>query len=771
MKLKLTFLIISLFLTVSLKSQITIKGMVCDSITNDTLPYATIKVYNVVNDSLVYSTISDLNGLFQIERIDNGSYIIQCSYVSFEKWSKMISLVNKELKIKIKMKPDAKVMKTFVITGDKKYSEQFNKTIFKPDSASIKNSTNALDILKNINSIEVNQLSGVASIQGEANTLVLIDNVPMSRQKPISSIKPEDIERVEIINNPTSKYDSEYSGVINIILKKEKKSGFLISTSSGAFYNFGSGNLNLEYSGKKNRFFLSSQNQYIMQKFNIHNFWQSNKDAFFDSKEVNSRYEKFDHIITAGTDIFINSNNKINLTYKAEFNNYVNMNERNIVSEINHLLNNQNVKSKYDGNVLMHNITAYYKKQFNKSGNSLSADFNYYLMNAVDNSFYLHKIILPNELYKNYTRKEDENDKKKAVNIKLDYSANLSDIFGCDAGYNLNSSNIDNVLSIEKDKNNFLYKEQRHSIYYDFFADINKWSLWAGLRYENSKVIINDSIENKIDELMPNAGISLTLNNSNKLNLSYDNFLTRPTLWELNPFIYYSDSANISGGNPFLLPSVSNNIEIKYSYFKKNNQITASVYYGWSNNLIDNITTILQTGQSYESFLNVSKNKNIGTKINLSLPLTKKIKLSTFFNGFYEDYIHENINNNGFGYTVNFNFTYDVSKKLFAGFYMLTPFSRKITPQGYTTSKFRLNQLYIGRKIFKDKGKLYFLIFDIPGDNNSQIVDGEDYNSYQIMKVKSMRAGIYFTYSFFKGKNIQKIDRDYNMEKDSKNKF
>ena len=137
-----------------------------------------------------------------------------------------------------------------------------------------------------------------------------------------------------------------------------------------------------------------------MQKYNIHNFWQSNKDAFFDSKEVNSTYEKFDHIITAGTDIFINSNNKINLTYKAEFNNYVNINERNIVSENNHLLNNQNVKSEYDGNVLMHNITAYYKKQFNKSGNSLSADFNYYLMNAVDNSFYLHKIILPNDLYK-----------------------------------------------------------------------------------------------------------------------------------------------------------------------------------------------------------------------------------------------------------------------------------------------------------------------------------------------------------------------------------
>jgi outer membrane receptor protein involved in Fe transport len=131
------------------------------------------------------------------------------------------------------------------------------------------------------------------------------------------------------------------------------------------------------------------------------------------------------------------------------------------------------------------------------------------------------------------------------------------------------------------------------------------------LRYENSRIIINDSINKQTQIFAPNAGISWTINNFNKINIGYDNFITRPTIWQLNPFIYFSDSLNISGGNPYLLPEVKNNIEIKHSYIKKGKQIFGSFFYGWSNNLIDNLTSITSTGQSFESYSNVSKNKNV----------------------------------------------------------------------------------------------------------------------------------------------------------------
>jgi hypothetical protein len=149
----------------------------------------------------------------------------------------------------------------------------------------------------------------------------------------------------------------------------------------------------------------------------------------------------------------------------------------------------------------------------------------------------------------------------------------------------------------------------------------------------------------------------------------------------------------------------------------------------------------------------------------------KEIKLTGFMSSFYENYIHIGKSNNGLGYTLNFNLTFDISKKVFAGFYMLTPFSRRITPQGYTTNDFKINQLYIGLKVFNDKGKLYLIAFNLPGDNNTVIIDYSDYKSQQRTYVKSITAGIYFTYSFFKGKDIRKIDREYNMEKDDKSKF
>jgi hypothetical protein len=279
MSVRLNFLFVFIIVSVILNAQTTIKGTVCDSVTNDTLPYATIRIFNANNDSLIYSTISDLDGHFQIKNIPYGKYLFQCSYIGFEKWIKIIWLNKKELILKIRMKPEVNIIETVVVKGEKKYSEQFNKTIFRPDSAIIKNSSNALDVLKNINLIEVDQLSGTITLLGESNTLVLIDNIPISRQKPLSSINPGEIERVEIINNPSSKYDAEYSGVINIILKKEKNKGISISTSTGALYNFGLFDFNIEYSGLKSRFFVSSYNKYRKIKYDMHNNWKYENDT------------------------------------------------------------------------------------------------------------------------------------------------------------------------------------------------------------------------------------------------------------------------------------------------------------------------------------------------------------------------------------------------------------------------------------------------------------------------------------------------------------
>jgi|GEM_PF-2475084 len=770
---QILLLILALHLVTFSYSQVKIKGTVVDSVSNDFLPYATIRVLNSYNDSLVHGTISNADGKYILENMNIGKYTLICSYIGFE--TKIIPIELKPKKnetIDIILTPSPALLKEVIVKGfSVKYKEQFNKTIVRPDSFDLKSSANAYDILKNVQGVQVDQINGIVNLAGETNTLVLINSIAVNRQKPLSSILPEDIERIEIINNPSSKYSGEYTGVINIILKKQMNSGFRFSSNAGVLYNFMLCDLNIEYSKDKYRFFATSENKYRFIPYDMYEDRKYGIDGSDYYKELNnSSLNKLSNTFILGTDYFFNPNNIVNITYRADLLDNFNKNERVATSNFTGITKNQTTKSIYDWNDVMHNVSVFYKKTFKKSDKELLVDVNYYLFNSNDISSYSHSILYENTLNPiSYTREDREEDKKHSFNLKFDYSGYLNDNWYYEVGYNFYNRIFNNVFLTNSEANVFKFGENRNSLYSDLFWDYKILSLWAGIRYEYSASTINSTNTVNKGALLPNAGMSLQLSKAYKISLNYKKYLTRPDIWELNPFEYQTDSLNFSSGNPFLTPSNTNNLELKLTFFEKNKQVSMILYTNWSNDLIDNVFIVGQNLSIYYTYKNITENNTIGTKVNLAFSY-ENWKFSAFINGFYDEFKHIDGTSKGFGYDFNITGSVNLPKSFFAGFYMYSPGSKKIISQGNVVAKHKISQVYLGKSIMKDKGKLYVILFNLPFDKTITSTSILNYTSVQKMEVKSFSAGIYFTYFFNRGNEVKQLKRQYNMEQNSKAK-
>lgn len=765
------FYILLIFINQTINAQISLKGIVCDSTSNETLPFATIKLFTEHTDSLLIATITDTLGNFTLPKLTKDKYKIQCTYVGYKKWSSIIDLKafnKKEFYIKIAMVPDVNIINSIEVKGQRKYSEYFNKNIYRPDSIVIKNSINALDVLKTISQVEVNQISNQVSILGKSNTLVLINNIPVSKTISLSAIKPEEIERIEIINTPSSKYESEYSSVINVVLKNEAKDGVKINSSAGLFYNFGMFDFTVSYGKSNYRFFTSTTNQIRYYYYDICN---KRKDSLnklvYQSEEKNSFYKKNDHSITLGADFYLKKNNSLNIIYKLNYLNYNNTSRQNIYLPITNNNKQQIYYSNYMGQQLMHNFSIYHRKLYNSTGNTIETYFNYYNMNSLDNT----RIDIEME---NNNRNEKEKDLKSSYSFQTNYNFYINDALSSEIGYNFKYSTINNKFNVTTSTMYYLfsYNELNNAVFIDIYIDYEKSNFWGGFKYENSYIVLDDTIHLKRNNYLPYLGLSVNINNKNSISVSYDNFINKPTIWQLNPFVYFNDSTTFSSGNPNLLPEVVNNIELKYSYNKTDKiQLSNILYYEWCSNLIDNITEILPNGRWINTYLNVTKNNKYGIKLYISKSIHKKLSISSFIDCFFANFYQDQKTNSGMGYNTKFDINYDITNKMFLGIYSFVPFYKNIVSQGYLNNKIFMNQVYIGFNLFNNTSKLYLLCFNLPNSHNITYTNLNNFKQEKTLITKSFTFGIYFSWKLQKGKLLKNIKNNYNFENDAKSKF
>ena len=264
---------------------------------------------------------------------------------------------------------------------------------------------------------------------------------------------------------------------------------------------------------------------------------------------------------------------------------------------------------------------------------------------------------------------------------------------------------------------------------------------------------------------MPLFGIKYQINENQSYRFNYKRNLNRPKFNSLNPYFYQQDSLNYRIGNPYLNPAEYDNFELNYSYNKDDFYISPSIYLRKGNYIFG--SQITQIGNvRYVKNENIAKSQKLGLQINSSIKFLKFIKINPFIEINYTKIIDDTINNDGYSFNLSFSTELTLHKNYFIGIDLSLP-EKYYYLQGYTKDAFTIEGIYISKSILKKSGIISIGV-TYPFNNiityNYENFNNIEMNSKDIINFRMFF--IRFSYSFAKGKELNSLERQYNMERD-----
>lgn len=653
-----------------------ITGVVKDN-NNKAIQSASVSLHRSKDSSLVKSAVTNKEGLFELENIAAGEYFTAVSTVGFDKKNSAVFTLADNATINldaIQMNQSAKGLEGVTVTARKPFIEtKIDKTIVNVDASPTNAGSTALEVLEKSPGITVDN-DGNISLRGKAGVVIMIDGKPTYLSSTdlanlLKNMSASSLDQIEIMTNPSSKYDaSGNSGVINIKTKKGKNAGFNGSVMVGATTSF--------YEQKNTLYVIpKSQNSinfnYRKNKINFFGNYNPNINRGRAMLQINRTVMDPNKTVTGYNDVetyfkFGNNNHtlKLGLDYAADkknsfgvvvtgftFSGHPTPTTVTTVADANHVVKST-MESYTDNKIKFRNLTSNfnYRHLFDTTGRELSADFDFIAYDNVTNmqlstDFYdgsrqpagdlLLKGYLPSQI--------------QIYSLKSDYTHPLKKGGRFEAGIKSSFVKNDNLVEYTRwdgskwvddaRSNHFIYDENINAAYVNFNTQVKKWSFQGGLRVENTiakgyQVTNDSSFKRNFTNLFPTAFISYTIDKSNQVTVSFGRRINRPNYQDLNPFIYFLDSLSYRKGNPFLLPQFTNNVELSYSY--KGKLITTLNY----NNTNAALSQILKP-EGNIVFLttdNVARFRNMGIAITAPVPVTKWWNLNLFTNIYNNNY-------------------------------------------------------------------------------------------------------------------------------------
>lgn len=620
-----------------------VSGLVTDSRENIPVESASVKLFLLPDSSLSGGASTSKEGRFTIEGIEAGEYRLEVSFIGFRTYKNNISVTRGSMLMldTVNLIPEKNSTDEIIVEGDKSLLEfDADKKIFNVDESLVTKGGNALDVLKKVPLVTVD-INDNVSLRGSSNVIIWVNGKPSKLFENLKQLPSDMIEKIELITNPSAKYDSEgTAGIINIVLKKD--SGFGMNGTlnlSGSTRNnyYGSGNLNM----KKEKITLFSSLSYGFNKNNFSNSYLRENYVYpvsviQQAGENNDRGNSY--YFSGGFEYETGPNSSLGIdgSYNRSGSNGKGSNLSSTWDSTGRLSSSFSSASEREGEWKSMNFSSYYFLKFKKPGHELTADFNYSksensnnLNTARDNHNYPALSHYPS-LQKDITEGSSYN-----LNYKLDYSHPISKISNFEAGYKgviksqdnkFNSDTLDFSSNIfvnnTSRSNHFIYKEQVHSAYALFGSKLSEFRFKAGLRLEytltDGNLVTNNTVfDDSYLSISPSINISRKLGGNNELQLSYSRRLNRPNVWRLNPFIQSSDPLNISYGNPYLKPEYTNSGEISYMTYISALTITPSIFYKRTNDVITRYT-FLDSNVRVSTFRNLSSSSSYGADLIIS---------------------------------------------------------------------------------------------------------------------------------------------------------
>lgn len=591
--------------------------------------YATITLLNA-DSSVVNGDLSDDNGAFSIKSAKNGSFILRIESLGYESQFRNVVLSGgKSGKLGvIKLRQSSTTLNTVSITAEKRLMElKVDKKVFNVEKNTTVTGGSAADVLDNVPSVSTD-VDGNVSLRGKGNVNVLIDGKPATLlgsdvASALQSLPAGSIESVEVITNPSAKYDAQgTTGIINIITKKESRRGFNGNVRLGAGtrdkYN---GNLGMNLrSGKWNVFMNSS----FRIKNTFHNV-TTHREDLAPTNGYNQSYYTYEHVPrlfngsfnTVGASYDFDDNNSITMTQNINVMQwgYKDYSEYYVFSEPHQTGDTVLYRDRYSdmlGGPRSYSSALDYKRKFRKKGEELSVDATFASRGMTKSQNYETRVYVPGTtILPGIISNAPGSGGSKSLNVWADYTNPLFTEkgklgFGVKSQYyNFYSSNtptlredvegstpsVDSTLYATYD-----YTTQIHAAYVNWNDQLGKLSYQVGLRGESAiydgygEVPRYAKFHNSFQNLFPSAFLSYQLNEEQSFYLNYSRRTNRPRFHEMMPYKDYSNPGMITSGNPNLIPEFIHNVEFSYNLNDdKGNNIIVSTYFSQTRNLIERI--------------------------------------------------------------------------------------------------------------------------------------------------------------------------------------
>jgi outer membrane receptor protein involved in Fe transport len=623
--------------------------------------------------------ITKANGEFLLENVPvMGQYKLRVSVVGFspiEKnvafefkmgngdMSSMMGALDKDLG-NIKIEVAEKTLENVTVTSGKTGLQLgIDRKIFNVDKNMVSAGGTAVDVMRNVPSINVD-LDGNVTMRNNSPQ-IFVDGRPTVMS--LDQIPADAIESVEIITNPSAKFDASggTAGILNVILKKNKRVGYSGSLrtniDSRARVGLG-GDVNIRQD--KVNFFFSGN---INQRKSISNgttdrltFGSPNTFLQQTDESIQKGYFAF---YRGGVDYFINNRNTISLTANMGRGSFKPTTQSDILtdwqfpvdtSSFSQRFSNSDFRMNFNGGALS------FKHNFPKQGEELTADVTYNLGSSnTNNIISTDRFKVPDySLINNARQQQNGKSENRTLVIQTDYSRPLSDKSKIEMGLRAQIRGIDSrndffffdpsgsPLFIPALSVNYNSTDKVYAAYTTYSNKVKNFGYQLGLRLESSDYEGNLPDKNesfKINfpvSLFPSVFLNQKLKNSQELQINYTRKINRPNFFQLYPFTDYSDSLNISRGNPGLSPEFTNSVEMTYQKtFKNKDNFIASVYYKRSNDLITRYQAKENDGLSgkdvlVNTFINANSSYVTGLELISKNKMTKWWEMTSNFNLF-----------------------------------------------------------------------------------------------------------------------------------------
>ncbi len=769
-------------------------GKVIETGENKPLQFASISIHNTLDNSIITGGMTDADGRFKIE-LQYGSFYAIVDFMGYATKKTdpfQLDKNNRLYKIgEIEIDPDADIIGEVEVKAEKElFENKIDSKTFNVSKDLTMQSKSALEALEQIPSISVD-IDGNISLRGNGNIRILINDRPIvvtaeNQAALLEQIQANNIESIDVITNPSAKYNPEgMGGIINIQLKKAQANGKNLSvTLSSDFYREAGANISGGIRTKKFNIYGTYGYKYNRWNYERESY---QKNIFADTSYYMSQTSEGgrlsnSHMGTFGLDYNINKKNVLgfetlisiankdkSIPYNYEF-----FDENEALTNSSLRDNTEDIfRSKID-------LQANYKHKFEKDKQYLEVNASYSINGQQEDANYFESTIYPTKGDTLDIQNNIQSNNSKISHYKVIYNYPFTKNTSIETGLDGEYRQIDNKIDVfsfastshllEPNDNlssQFNYTDQTQAIYSLFKSSINKFSYQIGLRLEysdyqfrldNSK--IGDTYRQRYN-YYPSLHTQYKINKSTEFGASYSKRVNRPSIRQLNPIHDYADAYNYRVGNPNLEPENIHSTEISFSKRWDKFRIMPSIYYKYIDNAVKRIKSRDSSGIGVVSYLNLDYGSSYGTELIATYRVNKWLDFNGSTNVGYsilQDKTDGSLSNEDFAWSgkimSNIKLPLDIKLQLSYHYY-----GERVIPQGYIEPMQWLD-LGLRKSFWDNKASLSIRASDILQTREFNIhIDTDEYLSKLHFKRYPTYVLVSFTYQIGKAIKHKKRSR------------